>query len=307
MSTILDRRQFLHTSLALAITADPSLPPIIDTHQHLWQRKQFKLAWIPKGSILDRDYLEKDYEAAVRGLNVVQAVYLEVDVAEEQQLAEAEWIARLCESGKSLTRAAVISGRPGSDGFDKYIRRFRGSPSIRGVRRVLHSPDTPPGHCLEKPFVRGIRLLGELDLHFELCLRPADLREAIQLVDACPDTRFVLDHCGNADLKKHDQWKKDIADLAKRKNVVGKVSGVIAQVTKEKWTAEDLAPVVKHTLEVFGPDRVMFGSDWPVCLLGATLAEWVTALRQIVADRPAAEQRKLFHDNAQAFYRLKKG
>src|SRR5262249_14390607 len=156
---------------------------------------------------------------------------------------------------------------------------------------------TPAGYCLDKKFVAGIRLLGELGLHFELCMRHAELPDAIKLVDACTGTRFVLDHCGNPDLVKHQQWKKDLVQLAKRKNVVAKVSGIVASATPKKWKADDLAPVVNHTLDTFGPERVMFGGDWPVCLRTATLAQWVEALKQIVSSRKAEQQRKLFHDN----------
>jgi L-fuconolactonase len=306
----LDRRTFLAASAALAAplahAAEGRGPviPIVDTHQHLWDLKKFRLNWIKKGSVLDRSYVSSDYADAVKGLNVIQAVYMEVDVDPSQQVAEAEHLIALCKKGGTPTRAAVISGRPISDSFAKYVRQFKDSPHIKGVRQVLHGPDTKAGYCLQKSFVRGVRLLGEMGMSFDLCMRPGELPDATKLIDECPDTRFILDHCGNADLKNHEQWKKDIADLAKRKNVVGKVSGIVASATPGKWTADDLAPVIKHTLAVFGPDRVMFGGDWPVCLLAATYAGWVKALKEIVADRKLAEQRKLFADNAIKFYGL---
>jgi predicted TIM-barrel fold metal-dependent hydrolase len=303
---MLDRRRFLNAALAapLAVASEPALP-IIDTHQHLWDLKKFRLAWLKKGSALDRSFLPADYEKAAKGLGIVGTVYLEVDVDPAQQQAEADYIVALCKKGKTLTRAAVISGRPASEGFAKDIRPFKGSAYVRGLRQVLHGPTTPAGYCLDRKFVRGIRLLGELGLHFELCIRHAEMPDAIKLVDECKDTRFVLDHCGNPDLVKHEKWKKDLAELAKRKNVVVKVSGIVASARPGKWKAADLAPVVNHTLDTFGPERVMFGGDWPVCLAAATLAEWVGALKQIVASRKAEQQRKLFHDNAVRFYRLR--
>jgi L-fuconolactonase len=305
----LDRRSFLAlaTAAPAALAAEEKAPalPIVDTHQHLWDLKKFRLNWIKKGSILDRSYLAGDYAAAVKGLGVVQAVYMEVDVDVSQQSAEVDHLIAVCARGDTLTRAAVVSGRPASAAFRKHIDCLTVSPHIKGVRQVLHGPSTKAGYCLQKSFIDGVRLLGKHGLSFDLCMRPGELPDATKLIDECPDTRFILDHCGNADLKKHEQWKKDIAELAKRKNVVGKVSGIVAQATPGKWTADDLAPVIRHTLAVFGPDRVMFGGDWPVCLLGATYAQWVHALKEIVADRPAAEQRKLFGDNAVKFYRLK--
>ena len=137
-------------------------------------------------------------------------------------------------------------------------------------------------------------------------MRPTELLDAAKLIDACPDTRFILDHCGNANVQAKDrtQWQRDIGAVAKRKNVVCKVSGIVVTAKPGAWTADDLAPIDNHALEVFGPDRVMFGGDWPVCTKAATYRQWVEALKAIVRERPAAEQRKLFHDNAVAFYGL---
>jgi L-fuconolactonase len=174
------------------------------------------------------------------------------------------------------------------------------------VRQVLHNDGNPKGSCLDEKFIQGIRLLGELDKSYDLCVRQGELLDAAKLIDSCPDTRFILDHCGNAKAPDKDrtQWKKDLAEVARRKHVVCKVSGIVASAEKGKWTADDLAPIVNHVLDSFGPDRVMFGGDWPVCTLGATYKEWVTALQAIVRDRKRADQEKLFHDNAVRVYGL---
>ncbi len=313
--THLPRRQFLKRAVATAsalaalpaVEAAPTAEalPIVDTHQHLWDLKKFRLPWVEKGSPLARNYVLRDYEAATAGLNVVQTVYMEVDVDPAQQVAEAEYVIDLCRRPDNVMAAAVISGRPASADFAKYLDRFKGSPFIKGVRQVLHGAGTPAGFCLHKDFIRGVRWLGERDLSFDLCLRSGELPDAAKLIDACPDTRFILDHCGNPDvkIKDHSRWKKDLEAVAKRKGVVCKVSGIVASAPK-KWAAEDLAPIVRHVLDTFGPDRVMFGGDWPVCTLAATFAQWVSALKAIVRDRPAGQQRKLFHDNAVRVYGL---
>ena len=153
---------------------------------------------------------------------------------------------------------------------------------------------------------------------FDICIPPRQLSDALKLVQKCPDTRFVLDHCGNADPKAFlrgasqdaeepwhdaDDWKRQIGRLAAEDNVVCKISGIVARAP-QNFRAGHLAPIVQHCLEEFGPDRVMFATDWPVCRLRARLRDWVEALQQIVADRSTTEQRKLFHDNAVAFYGL---
>ncbi len=305
------RRQFLAATAAAGAAAtlaanEPAPISIIDTHQHLWDLSKFRLPWIKKESVLNRSFLTSDYATATEGLNVVKSIYMEVDLAPEQQQAEADAITELCASGKTTTVAAVVSGRPDQPAFRKYASQFRDHKYVKGIRRILHSDETPKGLCLTKEFVAGIQLLGELGLSFDLCMRPAELPDATKLIDLCPHTRFILDHCGNEDVKNkdHSSWQRDIADLAKRKNVVGKVSGIVVTAKPKEWTADDLAPVVNHTLDVFGPDRVMFGGDWPVCTQTSTYRQWVEALKSIVKNRSEVEQRKLFHDNAVRFYGL---
>jgi predicted TIM-barrel fold metal-dependent hydrolase len=268
--------------------------------------QRFSLAWIEPGSPLDRDFLMADYRTATAGLGVVKSVYMEVDVIPAQQVAEAEWAIGVCEAGMTPMVGAVISGRPASEGFAAYLARFRDRRPVKGLRQVLHASTTPPGYGLDPAFIRGLRLLGEAGLSFDLCMRPAELPDAARLIDACPGTAFILDHCGNADVRARDRsrWRDDIARVAERPNVACKVSGIVASARGTPWTADDLAPIVDHVLDAFGPDRVVFGGDWPVCTLAATYRQWVDALRAIVRARPAAVQRKLFHDNALRIYRL---
>jgi predicted TIM-barrel fold metal-dependent hydrolase len=282
------------------------MTPIIDTHQHLWDLKRFRLPWLKEGSPINRRFLLSDYRQATAGLNVVKTVYMEVDLDPAQQAAEAQFVVDLCHKPDTAVAAGVISGRPASDGFKAYVKEFKGNKAIKGVRQILHVPQTPAGYCLDKQFIKGIRLLGDLGMTFDLCLRPGELGDGAQLVDACPDTGFILDHCGNADVQAKDQtaWLRGMAALAERERVVCKVSGIVVSARPGAWTAEDLAPFVRHTAEVFGRDRIMFGGDWPVCTQKATYKEWVEALKAIVHDWSLADQRKLFHDNAARYFSL---
>ncbi len=290
--------------------------PLVDTHQHLWDLTRLRLPWIRHGEPLDRSFLVKDYLEAAQGLNIVKAVYMEVAVGEGQEETEAQYVLDLCRHGQTPC-AAVIGGRPAAEGFRRYVTRFKGNPYLKGVRQVR------PKTLAERAFAQGVQLLGEYGLCFDLCVPPGELAIATRLVDDCPHTRFVLDHCGNPDPKAFrrgasaaggekpaagscdpEQWRQDIDRLARRKHVVCKISGLISQMPAGKWSAEDLAPVINHCLEAFGPDRVMFAGDWPVCTRGGSLRQWVEALRQVVRDRPEGHQRKLFHDNAVRFYGL---
>ncbi len=331
-----ERRAFLKQAAARALgaaagclaglgarTASPGREPralrIVDTHQHLWDRSVLRLPWLEGRGRLNRDHRMADYLQAAAGLRIVKTVYMEVAVHDDDLDKEADYVIGLCEKKDNPMVAAVIGGRPAEEGFKKYITRFKDSPYVKGIRHIL--PAKRPELWAEKRLIEGVRLLGELGLRFDLCMPPGRLPEAIKLVDACPGTRFVLDHCGNADPKAFgsrskpgkdrpapshdaDAWRRDMAALARRDRVVCKVSGIVARADKKHWKPDDLAPIVDHCLEVFGPDRVMFASDWPVCTQVASLRAWVEALQEVVAGRSLEERQKLFHDNAVRFYGL---
>src|SRR4051812_15082888 len=139
---------------------DRRMIPIIDTHQHLWDLAIFRLPWQKDNPQLARCFVMEDYLEATAGLNVVKSIYMEVDVEPSQQPAEADHAIAICRRGEGPMSAAVISGRPASDGFKEYLARYKESPYIKGVRQVLHGPETPSGYCLDGRFVGGIRLLG---------------------------------------------------------------------------------------------------------------------------------------------------
>ncbi len=330
-SAALPRRQFLAASVAGAAAAtlaqhlqasspdESSAIPIVDTHQHLWDLSQVQPPWLASApKILSQTYGLAEYAQATAGLNVVQAVYMEVDVSPEDQVKEADTLIKICRTAKSPTVAAVISGRPGEASFAPYIRRYSKEKEIKGVRQVLHAESAKKGLCLEPQFVKSVQLLGELGLSFDLCMRPGELSDGLALATKCPGTRFIVDHCGNAspnaflpesarkEEPSHDpqQWRDDIKSLADRDNVICKISGVIASAPAGIPFVESLAPIVNHCLDSFGPDRVIFGGDWPVCLLGGSYKDWVVALRKIIADRSVADQKKLLHENARKFYGL---
>ena len=321
----MNRRQFIATtSAAVASAGCTSLKqhpekqiPIVDTHQHFWNLDRFKLNWLDEApAVLKRSFGLNDYLAATKGLNIAKAIYLEVDVIPEQQKDEANFVMEISKNPKYPTVAGVISGRPENEGFAEYITLYRDNPHIKGLRRLMET--TSDGFCLQPQFIESVQLLGNLGKHFEITIQPTQLNDALALVKRCPDTRFVIDHCGTADPKAflpearrggatpmHEAkpWEEAMSELANQPNTVCKISGIVAHAPKD-WVAEQLAPIVNHCLDRFGSERVMFGGDWPVCLIGARYDQWVNGLKEIVSNRPAQERRKLFHDNAMRFYQL---
>ncbi len=291
---------------------------IIDTHQHLWDLDRFRLPWLEGLDALDRNFTLDDYAAATDGLGVVGSVYMEVDVATDQRRDEADYVCALCADAANPMAGAIVSGRPSDSDFADWVRYLEARPAVKGVRQVLHVPNAAPGTCLQSDYINSIRLLGEAGLRFDVCMRSSELGDAEKLAAACPDTLLVLDHCGNIDPNvvagtaepeggpSHgaDHWRRAIDALGERSNVVCKISGIVARAPTTDNLPDLLAPTIDHCLDTFGPDRVIFGGDWPVCTLGASYAQWVTALRAVIASRPNSEQTRLLHDNAGRLYAL---
>jgi len=294
---------------------------IIDAHLHMWDLKQFKLPEIDSYEKLRRNFTLDDVFQATENLGIEKIVYMEVNLIEEQKYSEAQYITEICERDDNPFCAAFIGGSPLSWSFRDYAELFKNNKRIKGVRQVLHPPDIEKGTCLETGFVDNIRFLGEVGLRFCVCIRPSELSDAVKLADLCPETSFILDHCGNAvpaivndrdageygsGIFSHgrDQWLRDIEQLAKRENVVCKISGMLFKTPPDSITPEFLSPTINHCLDAFGPDRVMFGSNWPVCTLSTAYEKWVGVLKEVVQDRSEEHKRKLFYDNAERIYGL---
>lgn len=306
----MNRREALVTLAALwaAPAAGGSKMKVIDTHQHLWDLSRVRPPWVPETGPLAGDHRLREYWIEAEGLDIVGTVYMEVDVSPADHVAEAEFVLELGRRKGSRMLGAVIGGRPGEPGFAAYLDRFRGEPFVKGVRQILHVAATPRGFCLSDAFVAGVRELGRRHLRFDICVPWAGLPDAAELCRRCPDTRFILDHCGNGDPNGVglDEWKRGIDAVAARPNVDCKISGIVASA-REGWKPADLAPIINHCAHAFGPDRIVWASDWPVCTMRASLRQWLTAAREVTSTWPEADRRKLFHDNAIRVYGLKRG
>jgi L-fuconolactonase len=218
--------------------------------------------------------------------------------------AEVAWVAEQAKSDPRIV--GIVAHAPLEQGAAVRARlaELAKHPLLRGIRRILQSE--PLGFCARADFIAGVQALAEFNFSFDICLRRAQLPEVIALVKACPQVRFMLDHLGNPPIKDRtlDGWAVPFAELAALPNVWCKLSGIVT-VAAEKWTIEDLAPYVEHALKSFTPARLCWGSDWPVVLKASDYRHWVDATRTLLAGLPMDDQRKILHDNATSFYRLK--
>ncbi len=277
---------------------------VVDTHQHLWDLSLFTYSWLENVPALKRSFRLTDYQEATHGVEVRKSVHVEADVGEPHLLGETRHVLSLAERKDNPLAGVVAAARPEKPDFRKSLDAMAGHPNLKGVRRVLHTQ--PDSLSQSATFSENVRALGEYGLSFDLCVLARQLPIAIRLVRECPGVTFILDHCGVPQVKERvlDPWRADIREIAGFANVWCKVSGLVAYADAVHWTPEDLRPYVEHAIECFGWDRVMFGSDWPVCTLSATLKEWLEALSFLTQGASADERRKLFYENAVRAYRL---
>lgn len=277
---------------------------IVDTHQHLWDIDLFRYSWLNSLPQLNRSFRMADYLAAAEGLNVVKSVHLEADVDEQYMLDETRHLLALAEQTDNPLEGIVACGRPENEDFKSYLDKIAAYPKVKGIRRVLHTQPDAVGRGAT--FLKNVAALSEYGLSFDICVLARQLPIAIKLVSKSPDVVFILDHCGVPQVKEQhlDPWRSHITEIAKFPNVSCKISGLVAYADSERWTAEDLRPFVEHVIATFGWNRVLFGSDWPVCTLSASYRQWVEALQALTHEAGEINQKKLFHDNAVRVYRL---
>lgn len=277
---------------------------LFDSHLHVVDRERLNYPWLEGAGALNRDSLYVDYAREAHRCGITDTLHMEVDVAPQDIEAETAYIQTLSRRPGSLIRGAIASCRPEEDGFADYLERVLANPFVKGFRRVLHV--MPDGLSEDPLFRENLRRLAGSRLTFDLCVLPHQIAKAIALVDLNPDVQFVLDHCGVPAVKDgvSDLWKSGIAEIARRPNVVVKISGVVAYADPDTWTVETLRPFVEHSIASFGWDRVIWGSDWPVCTLGGNLSTWVAATHALMQGVSADERNRLYHLNAKRLWSL---
>ncbi|KQV66282.1 amidohydrolase [Rhizobium sp. Root1220] len=275
---------------------------LFDTHLHIVDRVSLDYPWLSDAGALDRDSLYEEYSRDALRCGISNVLHMEVDVAPGRIDDETSYVLQISERPGSLVRGAIAACRPEDERFAAYLERCLADPFVKGLRRVLHVvPDDTSERSL---FRENIKRLAGTPLTFDLCVFPHQFERILTLVDLNPDVRFILDHCANPPIRNGMSavWHKGITEFARRPNVTAKISGVIAYGDLDGWSVQSLRPYVEHTIESFGWDRVVWGSDWPVCTLGGGLTPWVAATHALTAGCSAEERDKLYQANAKRIW-----
>ena len=280
---------------------------MIDTHIHLLEPDRFTYEWTKGFPALTGRFDLSDYQKASADTGIQAGVFMEVDC--EESADEARYFCSLAEQPGCLIQAVVAAARPESPDFERNLEAMA-HPRLTGIRRVLHThPDELSQSSL---FRENVSHLGALGLSFDLCVLQRQLPLALDLVRACPQTTFILDHCGVPEISSNDApagagflaWKKSIRALAAEPNVNGKISGITAYAPEPLRNAEGLRPYIETMLEAFGPARLVWGGDWPLVNLGDGLLAWSNITRDLLSELTPDERTLILSTNAKKIYRI---
>jgi L-fuconolactonase len=276
---------------------------VVDAHHHLWDLDG-GYDWLDEPALapIRRTFTPADLQAELSAAGVTHTVLVEGGRCDE---GEAAVLLRHAESVPAI--AGVVAW---ADPTDLPLERYRQLPGAAYLVGVRAQVQAEPAGYLDRADVRdGLLAIGAAGLAFDLVVRHDQLPECARLAADLPGVRFVLDHLGKPDISGQavQPWQDDLARLAACPNVAAKLSGVVTEADWRTWTASDLRPFVRAALELFGAERLMFGSDWPVCLLSATYGGVLDTMRDLLRDVGDDERTAMFGGTAAAFYRLNTG
>lgn len=275
----------------------------IDSHHHFWNFSPSEYAWIGESkSVLRRDFGPKDLRECVEPANIGGVV----SVQARQTVFETEWLLELAESHPDLIRGVVGWVPLAAADVQEEIERLSHFPLLKSVRHVVQDePDD--AFILGADFNRGVSLLESYGMVYDILIFAKHLPNTITFVDRHPHQQFVLDHIAKPTIRESEfdhQWAKNLRELAKRENVTCKFSGVATEVRDDSWSVDVIRPYWDVAIEAFGPKRLMYGSDWPVCLLRSKYSEWVAAVTLLSSQLSPAEQAEFWGGTATRAYRL---
>jgi len=278
---------------------------VIDAHHHLWKLSRADYGWIGEGrnpavASIEHDYLVDDYQSLAAANGIIGSIAVQA----APTVDETRWLLEQANISDGLIRGVVGWIDMAQPDAPAMLHDLARHPLLRGIRPMLQDI-ADVDWVLQARLVPVLRAVMELDLSFDLLVRPVHLKSALELLTRHPDLRSVVDHAGKPDIANSmwQPWADDIRRIARETSACCKLSG-LATEARAGWKPDDLRRYADHVLECFGAERILWGSDWPVMLLNADYSNWLAAAKRFMESQSAAERSAIFHDNAIRFYRL---
>jgi L-fuconolactonase len=275
---------------------------VVDAHQHFWQLGRFDYGWLnaPDKARIKRDYLPRDLKPLIDAAGVQKTIFVQT----QHNVEENRWVLQLAEENDFI--AGVVGWVDlASPQCEEQLVEFKLHPKFVGVRHVTH--DEPDNNFIVRPeILRGLQVLERHRVPFDLLFFVKHLHHVPAIVQACPELPLVIDHLAKPLIKAQgmDGWREDFRRAAQFPNVFCKLSGMVTEADWQQWKPADLRPYVDTALELFGPERLMYGSDWPVCELAGTYDQVFTAVTDAIARLSQSERAAILGGTATRFYGL---
>lgn len=273
---------------------------IIDTHQHFWKYDAVQYDWITEDmSVIRRDFLPDNLADVLKDNQVDGSVAVQANQTEE----ETEWLVKMAAENDFI--AGVVGWVDlRSSSIEERLHYFSQYKKLKGFRHVLQGED--PSFMLQKDFLNGIGKLNQFHFTYDLLVFPHHLNNVLDLVKQFPHQRFVIDHLAKPLIREKniEEWKLNLQQVSRQPHVYCKLSGMVTEADWKNWTTADLVPYIDAVVDSFGTDRIMFGSDWPVCLVASSYEKWLQVIKDYFASFTKEEQEKVFSKNAIQFYHL---
>lgn len=274
---------------------------MIDAHQHFWNYNEERDTWItPEMSVLRADFYPNYSEPLFKDQEFTGCVAVQADSSEEETL----FLLALAEQNEFIQGVVgwVDLQSPNIEDRLAYFSQFE---AIKGFRHIVQG-EKDPNFLASSAFIRGVKTLASFDLSYDLLIYPHQIKSAITFCETCDEQKIVLDHLAKAPLKSGNiqEWKKDIQAFADLSHVSAKISGIVTEAADQSWTQEQVNEIVEVALDVFGPKRLLIGSDYPVVLVNSTLERWVASFQEALKGLNASEKELIYHQNAIEFYQL---
>lgn len=277
---------------------------LVDAHVHYWNPSVLPYAWLDGLPQLNKPFLPGDFADASSQAGVSKTLFVEANCDTSRSLDEVDWVASLAIQEPRIRGIVAHAPLEWGVGAKDHLAQLARQPLVRGVRRVLQGEDSD--FCVRPEFLEGVGLLEPFGFTMDLCIRHDQLAAATELVGKFPGVRFILDHFGKPTVKSGEMepWRGNLKALAAHPNVSCKVSGLTTEADWERWMPADLVPYFDAVFESFGPNRVIYGGDWPVCLLASGYGRWIETVATLTTSLTAEDAAKLFRTNAEKTYRI---
>ncbi|CAM4311498.1 amidohydrolase family protein [Zobellia nedashkovskayae] len=273
----------------------------IDSHQHFWHYEPIKHSWLDESmSVIRKDFLPEDLQQVYQKNQIDGCVAVQAD----QTLEETDFLLDLAKKN-SFIKGVVGWADLRADNIDSILKKYSSDKNLKGWRHVVQD-ETDPNFLLRPNFLRGISLLEKYNHTYDILVFPHQLGSVLEFVKRFPNQKFVIDHIAKPFIKEgfYEGWAVLMKEIGKHENVYCKLSGMITEADYNTWTAEQLHPYMSLTLEAFGAERTMFGSDWPVCLVAGNYGQVKGLVTKFISTLSSQDQDMIMGKNAKEFYSL---